>query len=528
MDLGRKAVDLGGEKLAGKEPPAGVIFMCSNVTRVDCFKYKVFGMPSAHKELVERIVPGTRLFLFDISSKELSGIFEAVSHGGLNLEPDAFENIKGAYPAQVRFDMQMQCLPIPEDVLKDAIRENYNNKNKFKFELTAIQVARLIQLFRPVEPLLKRVDPSADIMPSSSEQQASVRASAVLPHHIFGGQEKLDFIRESASGIRHSMDGRFPVLPYADNILDTRFPVGDLGIEKLRRLSEVAPLSGLPHISDGGYLSLLGKRHTYERDYLDPLLTGSYGSAFQFPKQDSFNDDRIFSSLQLAQGKLIYDNQLPTASTLLQPNQIEEVDRLALRYVNNDPGFLGGQLSWGGSSNGLSAVPLGSHREYMDTGKIQSLTSAQLGASIGQLGVQQELSVHQLGTELAAGQFQSIAPQTARRKRLRKSRWDQETAEPTQLAASSAVIGSVSASIASSIVPQVGVAAQLNALAESSVPFTNFAAAAARQSLYALRAPLSGEKDAGVLFPGSAAARSGVLSSLIGASLSVPNAASFY
>eukprot|EP00249_Psilotum_nudum_P019444 c27254_g2_i1 orf=3-1517(-) len=505
MDLDKKAIYLGGERFAGKEPPAGVIFICSDATRGDCFKYSVFAMPSAHKELVERIVPGTRLFLFDISSKELSGIFVAVSHGGPNLEPDAFENLKGAYPAQVRFCMQRECSPIPEDVLRDAIRENYSSNYKFKFELSAIQVARLIRLFCPTELPLKRVDLSATIL-SPSGEQALIRASAVPPHHIFGVPDRLDFVHETAFGIRHSMDGRLPVLQYADDVPAVRLPMGNLSFEKFRMLSEVAPVAGLCHTSDGGYFSLLGKSCAYDNDYLDPILSRGYGGAWQLSKRDSFNGDGMGNALCLT--KSIYNNQLPSVATLLQPNQIEEVDRLALRYVNNDPGFLGGP------SNGISTVSIGSHKEYMGIGKIQSSTSMQLGASIGQLGVQQP------GAQLATGQLSPFAPQTAHRKRLRRSRWDQVTAEPAEQAAPSAVVGSVSTAIASGMVPQVGVAAQLNALAESSAPLNIFAAAALRPSSFSLRAPLSGEKDAGVLFPGSAAARSGVLSSLIGASLS--------
>jgi hypothetical protein len=47
---------------------------------------------------VLRVVPGSKLFLFNYRVKEMSGIFEATGHGGMNIVQDAF---KGLFPAQV-------------------------------------------------------------------------------------------------------------------------------------------------------------------------------------------------------------------------------------------------------------------------------------------------------------------------------------------------------------------------------------------------------------------------------------------
>nr|DAD36238.1 TPA_asm: hypothetical protein HUJ06_006878 [Nelumbo nucifera] len=93
------------ESLPRNEAIGGYIFVCNNDTMQENLRRQLFGLPPRYRDSVRAITPGLPLFLYNYSTHQLHGIFEAASFGGTNIDPTAWEDKKN--PGESRFPAQV-------------------------------------------------------------------------------------------------------------------------------------------------------------------------------------------------------------------------------------------------------------------------------------------------------------------------------------------------------------------------------------------------------------------------------------
>ena len=77
----------------------GLIFKCSDRSEEECLDRMLFASDAIAKDQVLSIEPGDSLFLLNLDTDILKGVFKAASPGGHNIIPGAW---KGRYPYQVK------------------------------------------------------------------------------------------------------------------------------------------------------------------------------------------------------------------------------------------------------------------------------------------------------------------------------------------------------------------------------------------------------------------------------------------
>jgi DNA modification methylase len=79
----------------------GFIFACGESTEAECLARMLFGTDRTYGPVVIRIRKGDLLFLNNLDTDNLHGVFRAITDGDFNMEPRAW---KGKYPYQVRVE----------------------------------------------------------------------------------------------------------------------------------------------------------------------------------------------------------------------------------------------------------------------------------------------------------------------------------------------------------------------------------------------------------------------------------------
>ncbi|XP_031495810.1 B2 protein [Nymphaea colorata] len=137
------------ESLPRGEQLGGYIFVCNNDTMEDDLRRQLFGLPQRYRDSVRAITPGLPLFLYNYSTHQLHGIFEAASFGGTNIDPMAWEDKKcpgeSRFPAQVKVVTRKVCPPLEEDSFRPVL--HHYDGPKFRLQLSIPEALALLDIF---------------------------------------------------------------------------------------------------------------------------------------------------------------------------------------------------------------------------------------------------------------------------------------------------------------------------------------------------------------------------------------------
>ncbi|XP_052197817.1 B2 protein [Diospyros lotus] len=136
------------ETLPRNEVLGGYIFVCNNDTMQEDLKRQLFGLPPRYRDSVRAITPGLPLFLYNYTTHQLHGIFEAATFGGSNIDPTAWEDKKckgeSRFPAQVRIRTRKLCKALEEDAFRPVL--HHYDGPKFRLELSVAETLNLLDL----------------------------------------------------------------------------------------------------------------------------------------------------------------------------------------------------------------------------------------------------------------------------------------------------------------------------------------------------------------------------------------------
>lgn len=120
----------------------GQIFTCTNKSENECFERMLFGTNRLYAPAVIRVRKGDLLFLLNLDTDMLYGVFRAASDAGVNIDPEAW---RGKYSYQVRVE------PIGKKIIPLKNAKKLLNLLKIKriCPINKKVTIKLFELFRP-------------------------------------------------------------------------------------------------------------------------------------------------------------------------------------------------------------------------------------------------------------------------------------------------------------------------------------------------------------------------------------------
>jgi DNA modification methylase len=126
----------------------GYVFACTNTSQDECFKRLLFGSSKVYGAVAMRVKKGDFLFLWNLDSDLLYGVFKAVTDGQLNMVGNAW---KGKYPYQVKVEPLGKIVPL-ENTKKLLTALNVDRSSPINKSTTIT----ILELFRPIDVLISQ------------------------------------------------------------------------------------------------------------------------------------------------------------------------------------------------------------------------------------------------------------------------------------------------------------------------------------------------------------------------------------
>jgi len=119
----------------------GQVFASTNKSQEECFKRQLFGTSKLYGASAFRVKKGDFLFLLNLDSDVLYGVFKASSDAGVNIEPEAW---KGKYPYQVRVEPVWEITPLKNG--KKLLKKLGITRSS---PISKTATVKLLELYRP-------------------------------------------------------------------------------------------------------------------------------------------------------------------------------------------------------------------------------------------------------------------------------------------------------------------------------------------------------------------------------------------
>jgi len=166
----------------GERYENGIVTACNNLTYDEVMRRRLIGLPRAQYDLMKQLKHrASAIFLLNMETRELFGVFEAEGRAGMDIEPTAWNSgasggsgrhgrTSSRFPAQCSFSIAADFeSPLSERHYRDILAGSDRKQPRIRL-LNADEVRKLIKIFQQKSKLRK--------LPVAAGSAASTAASA--------------------------------------------------------------------------------------------------------------------------------------------------------------------------------------------------------------------------------------------------------------------------------------------------------------------------------------------------------------